>query len=66
MLRVPRSHAPEAVKEPHFLDFRLCKINNLQVKNCQFWEFFYSLASVGMQSRRASVIGSNLMGLTIL
>jgi hypothetical protein len=33
----------EAVKEPHFLDFRLCKINNLQVKNCQFWEFFYSL-----------------------
>jgi hypothetical protein len=22
----------EAVKEPHFLDFRLCKINNLQVK----------------------------------
>jgi len=31
-----------AVKELHFLDFRLCKINNLQVKNCQFWEFFYS------------------------
>ena len=39
------SHAGEAVKEPHFLDFRLCKINNLQVKNCQFWEFFYSLST---------------------
>jgi len=41
------SHAGEAVKEPHFLDFRLCIINNLQVKNCQFWEFFYSLWSMG-------------------
>jgi len=35
----------EAVKEPHFLDFLLCKINNLQVKNCWFWEFFYSIST---------------------
>jgi hypothetical protein len=26
----------EPVKELHFLDFQLCKINNLQVRNCQF------------------------------
>jgi len=26
----------EAVKEPHFLDFRQRKINKLQVKSCQF------------------------------
>jgi len=30
------SHACEPVKEPHFLDFQLCKIKNLQVRNCQF------------------------------
>jgi hypothetical protein len=35
-----------AVKESHFLDFRLCEINNLQVKNCQFWEFFYSIGAL--------------------
>ena len=35
----------EAVKEPHFWDFRQRKINSLRVKNHPFREFFYSLGA---------------------
>ncbi len=43
----------EAVKEPHFWDFRQRKINSLRVKNHPFLEFFYSLALRGNSKHRA-------------